>query len=610
MGDCDLEQGPWQDLCSSSPLSFFSVSPPRDEFEPYSDVHIGGSSPPIAPEVSQEAYAGAAPDESALVLAAPDIAAASFDLNEEHNRWPKITIDSQGEPVVQQWIFDILRAYESRKNLCRTSLPINFKDASIPVFPKSPKYDSPFVKSIADHFAISSAYHMERLICVVDKALDTGKADTGGITFAGSSGRTLSDPVDDGPPASYIGRVGADKLPDNSVIKPWRYDIVQSKSDPLPDFYLCLFVPYKSKAKTKAKRCRKHPAESNAEFVEQTMKKACKLRRQAAGSEMIGDSETEDAVFRRVKKILASFAGGLSVFAAIVGQQRGTSVHQKSTDDARRDLIDQVDQMGARGAVAITNAREMSWIFALFAAVATILGIGMVLSCRRQTQTVRIGVAERRSDASRDNNDHVPFDAVLQERLNLIEAHENLDKIEIELCSGEVFVEPCSGSSTIEDERIFSSLRRRSVASRDSIDHVPFDAVLKHLKETLDRRTWRHTFEIEKCDKEQEFRGRVVLEKDGGVQEKMAWCCSCVGKRGAKIAAARIALKQLLTAASSSLESSRSHATSPIQELKTLLDSKGMKLGYKIQRGAGDEFKARIEIEMAEGTTELLPWSG
>ena len=112
-------------------------------------------------------------------------------------------------------------------------------------------------------------------------------------------------------------------------------------------------------------------------------------------------------------------------------------------------------------------------------------------------------------------------------------------------------VEQCVGLLTNEDARPASSLRqRRSAASRDD-DPVPFDfnSVLQRLKEILDRRKWRHTFDIEKGDKEQEFRGRVLLEKGGGLQEELAWSCSCVGKRRAKIAAAQIALahEELLT---------------------------------------------------------------
>ena len=72
------------------------------------------------------------------------------------------------------------------------------------------------------------------------------------------------------------------------------------------------------------------------------------------------------------------------MFAILGQQQQGASIHKPT--DARRDLTDRVEQVGARGAA--TNSVEMLWIFALFVATAaTIFGIGTVLSCRRRKRS-------------------------------------------------------------------------------------------------------------------------------------------------------------------------------------------------------------------------------
>jgi hypothetical protein len=54
----------------------------------------------------------------------------------------------------------------------------------------------------------------------------------------------------------YLARVGADRLPPGSEVKPWRFDLVAGKVAPPGQCYVCLLVPYTKPVQAQGKRRR------------------------------------------------------------------------------------------------------------------------------------------------------------------------------------------------------------------------------------------------------------------------------------------------------------------------------------------------------------------
>ena len=491
--------------------------------------------------------------------------------------------DSYKVADVHRLIFAILRAYQSHV-ANQTSFDFSFEGVKVPVFQKPPGEEKDF--AVARN-------HIAKAICIVDKT--KGKTLVGkAATFAGRGSRTLSnEAVDPGPPPLYVARSGG-IVENGSDVKPWRFEIVtedgsksdDEKDDVTDDPFLVLWIPFQSAKGEKRKRKTDPLTRANCEeHVNKVMKEAKRMRDAMADRHDSVDVGAEEDS-NHLRTVFMNFLLGASTCAMLAAvclqQQSGTEPHNKRIDDARRSP-------GKR-----EHGEDFLAILSL--CIAAVVFILAMRTChRRQHKAASVGEdeiahAEQVVLILPDGAGLLaaPYSSILETR----DGSENQASEEQALLSDNV------GGSVVT---VRSEIRQRHVGSANEFTR---------LKEVLDRRKWSHEFEVKEGRTEQEFCARVVINKDDGL-ETLDWGEPGLGKRSARVSAARIALRSDLLDESLSSSLGDSDA-SPRQELKTRLDRQGMKLIYEWQPwpGKGDKYRARIAIVTADSKKTELPWSG
>jgi hypothetical protein len=192
-----------------------------------------------------------------------DGGAPAADTSKVDSPWPWLREKGQDRTEVQEKIFAIWRAYEKhRADSCQTGSFV-VEGVDLPVYTRPPGYDSEQVRKLADcaskydprtfNMAGNTAHAVPPAVCVVDS--DCGEQSMRGhgdrVSFGGPKGRVMY-PVE----ALYLARVGADRIPPGSGVKPWRFDLVAGKEAPPGQWYVCLFVPYTKPVQAHGKRRR------------------------------------------------------------------------------------------------------------------------------------------------------------------------------------------------------------------------------------------------------------------------------------------------------------------------------------------------------------------
>jgi hypothetical protein len=174
--------------------------------------------------------------------------------------------EGQDRKEVQEKIFAIWRAYEEhRADSCQ---PGSFvvEGVDLPVYTRPPGYDSEQVRKLAEcaskydphkfNMAGNTAHAVPPAVCIVDSDCgEQSKRSPGDrVSFGGLKGRVLY-PVKNSQ-TLYLARVGADRIPPGTAVKPWRFDLVAGKEAPVGHWYVCLFVPYAKPVQAQSKRRR------------------------------------------------------------------------------------------------------------------------------------------------------------------------------------------------------------------------------------------------------------------------------------------------------------------------------------------------------------------
>jgi tetratricopeptide (TPR) repeat protein/uncharacterized membrane protein YgcG/predicted nucleotidyltransferase len=174
--------------------------------------------------------------------------------------------EGQDRKEVQEKIFAIWRAYEEhRADSCQ---PGSFvvEGVDLPVYTRPPGYDSEQVRKLAEcaskydphkfNMAGNTAHAVPPAVCIVDSDCgEQSKRSPGDrVSFGGPKGRVLY-PVENSQ-TLYLARVGADRIPPGTEVKPWRFDLVAGKEAPAGHWYVCLFVPYAKPVQAQSKRRR------------------------------------------------------------------------------------------------------------------------------------------------------------------------------------------------------------------------------------------------------------------------------------------------------------------------------------------------------------------
>ena len=176
--------------------------------------------------------------------------------------WPVLEKRGAHKEDVQSMVFAIwcaYRAFRAHTALNKLGDRFRFGDMCIPIFDRPPGYKG--IKSQMLKYEIVQSYtntlDMQRAVCVVDHASKHTEPRHYGdrVSFAGPRARTLHDTAfnNDGEKL-FVARMGGDNVPADSVVKAWRYDVVETKEDPTGEWYICVFLPYRKEARSRKRK--------------------------------------------------------------------------------------------------------------------------------------------------------------------------------------------------------------------------------------------------------------------------------------------------------------------------------------------------------------------
>ena len=169
--------------------------------------------------------------------------------------WPDLDKRSMGSDNVQQMAFKLWSHYQEFRNLQlessgRISEIFPFDNLEIPILDKPPGYRSRYVEHLQLEIEHDLKLAMNRAVFIVDYArngyaqsIARDKGDR--VGFAGPASRTMDDTIFKlGEKQVYIARMGADRVPASSSVKPWRFDVVENKDEETAPWFVCVYFPF------------------------------------------------------------------------------------------------------------------------------------------------------------------------------------------------------------------------------------------------------------------------------------------------------------------------------------------------------------------------------
>jgi len=186
--------------------------------------------------------------------------------------WPLLSKSCQGEVQVQQYVFDTHSAYkehlDSSNGNTEITRPLVVNGHEIHVLKRPPGYSSEYVHALEEEARglCPPTFNMASAVFIIDphRGQELTKAHGHCVSFGGPAGRMLHpvpmtasgalevDSDDHG--HKFVSRIGGDKIPETSTVKPWRFEVVSTKDDPTGKWYVCLYVPYAKRVVTKRPR--------------------------------------------------------------------------------------------------------------------------------------------------------------------------------------------------------------------------------------------------------------------------------------------------------------------------------------------------------------------
>jgi len=239
--------------------------------------------------------------------------------------WPLLSKNCQGEVQVQQYVFDTHSAYKEHLDSSNGNTEITrslvVNGLEIPVLKRPPGYSSGYVQALEEEARglYPPTFNMARAVFIIDphRGQELTKAHGHCVSFGGPAGRMLQpvpmtasgalevDSDDHG--HKFVSRIGGDKIPETSTVKPWRFEVVFTKDDPTGKWYVCLYVPYAKQVVTKRPRVKGMSGDTmdspSASITRPSPSNGTNFSNSSCDQVDNGISVLVDALFQKVKSV-------------------------------------------------------------------------------------------------------------------------------------------------------------------------------------------------------------------------------------------------------------------------------------------------------------------